>query len=84
MKVRVSSMAGIARARLNRAVAKHVAADFDAHGAEVVAKMRKEKPVDYLKMVSAILAEEDPSEAEGGANYNIIERRIIMPEPRDA
>jgi hypothetical protein len=68
-----------ARARLKTSITKHLITDFDEHGAEVIARMRKDKPVDYLKMVTAILEAEDASEAAASPNYNVIERRIVRP-----
>jgi hypothetical protein len=49
-----------ARARLNEALAKHLIDDFTEHGAEVIAKLRKNKPADYLKMVTTAFQSEDP------------------------
>jgi len=75
--------AGAARTRLNKALTKHLVADFDAYGAEAIAKLRKEKPVDYLKLVTAILEKEDGGEAVLGPSYNIVERQIVPPPNRD-
>lgn len=66
-----------ARTRLNRELTKHLIADFAAHGAEVIARMRKEKPVDYIKMVNAVLQKGDEdTDAMAGA-IRVIERRIV-------
>ena len=46
------SPAASARERLNAALADHLIDDFKAHGAEVIAKLRKDKPAEYLKMVT--------------------------------
>jgi hypothetical protein len=71
--------AAATRAKLSLALTKHLVSDFDEHGAEVIAKMRKEKPVDYVKLVTAILQKEDAGEAALEPTYNVVERRIIRP-----
>lgn len=43
------------RGRLGGAFAEAVQADFEAHGAVVVARIREEKPESYLKLVASIL-----------------------------
>jgi len=43
------------RGRLGGAFADAVQADFEAHGAAVVARIREEKPESYLKIVASIL-----------------------------
>jgi hypothetical protein len=69
----------MARQRLNTALANHLIQDFTANGAEVVAKLRKDKPVEYLKMVTTILQQQDAAEAARAPEYNVIERRIVYP-----
>ena len=71
-----------ARLRLGDALTKHVVSDFAANGAEVIAKLRKDKPLEYVKMVQAILEKEDAGAAALNASYNVFERRIIEPERR--
>ena len=78
-----SRVIAAARQRLGTALTKHVVADFTASGAEVVAKLRKEKPLDYLKLVQAILEKEDADGAAADATYNAIERRIVDPGTGD-
>ena len=68
-----------ARQRLNKVLANHLIQDFAANGAEVIAKLRKDKPVEYMKMVSAILQEQTASEAAQAPQYNVVERRIVYP-----
>jgi hypothetical protein len=75
--------AAAARSRLSKALTKHLIADFDANGVEVIAKLRKDKPVDYLKMVTAILDKDDADEAATTPHHIIVERQIIPPPPRD-
>ena len=72
-----------ARARLSDAMTKHLVTDFAAHGGEVIAKLRQEKPVDYVKLVTAILQKEDTGGAALDTTYNVIERRIIRPPHTD-
>jgi len=70
----------LARQRLNSVLANHLIQDFAANGAEVVAKLRQDKPVEYMKMVSAILQQQAASEAAQAApTYNVVERRIVYP-----
>jgi len=68
-----------ARQRLNSVLANHLIQDFAANGAEVVARLRKDKPVEYLKMVTTILQQQAASEAAQAPEYNVIERRIVYP-----
>ena len=67
------------RLRLNSVLSKHLIADFAANGIEVIAKLRKEKPVEYMKMVSTVL-NADAGEAPEAPTYTIVERRIIRPD----
>lgn len=67
------------RLRLNSVLSKHLIADFTDNGSEVIAKLRKEKPVEYMKMVSAVL-NADGSEPADAPTYTIVERRIIRPD----
>lgn len=71
------------RTRLNRALAKHLIADFEANGSEVVAKIRTSKPLDYVKLVSSVLNEESIDDARFGPLYNVVERHIVRPENPD-
>ena len=64
--------------RLGHALSEHVVADFSAHGAEVVAKLRQDKPLDYLKLIQAMLEKEN-ADAALRPTYNVIERRIVYP-----
>jgi hypothetical protein len=84
MTQRTGRAAAAARVRLSDALTKHVVTDFTTYGAEVVAKLRDEKPLDYVKLVHAILQKEDASDAASGATYNVIERRIVRPENPDS
>jgi len=68
-----------ARQRLNSVMANHLVADFAAHGEEVVAKLRKEKPAEYMKLVSAILQSTSPSENPATPPYTVVERQIVRP-----
>ena len=82
MTQRTGRAVAAARLRLGDALTKHVVDDFSVNGAEVVAKLRTEKPLDYVKLVQAILEKEDADAAAINAGYNVIERRIIDPGPR--
>ena len=77
MRQRTGRAVAAARLRLGDALTKHVVTDFSACGAEVVAKLRQEKPLEYLKLVQVILEKENASAAALDAGYNVIERRII-------
>ena len=69
------------RTRLNNAIANQFIADFTANGGEVIAKLRRDKPLEYIKMMTAILQQaEAASEAAQTPTYNVIERRVIRPE----
>lgn len=68
--------------RLGRALGAHISDDFDAHGAEVIAKLRTDKPVEYMKLMTSILsgaAKNAPVEPK----YDVIERIIVRPEDPD-
>ncbi|WP_420137742.1 hypothetical protein [Sphingomonas sp.] len=73
----------LAHAKLRGALTKHLISDFDAHGAQVIAKMRTDKPVDYLKMITAMLQQEDPNDAAAGPTYHVIERQIVQAPDQD-
>jgi hypothetical protein len=77
MVQRTGRAAAAARLRLGDALTKHVVSDFAANGAEVVAKLRTEKPLEYVKLVQTILEKEDAGAAAIDAGYHVIERRII-------
>lgn len=79
MAQRTGRAVAAARLRLGDALTKHVVSDFSANGAEVVAKLRQEKPLEYVKLVQAILEKEDAGAAALNATYNVIERHIIQP-----
>jgi len=72
-------VASQARTRLGQAMTRHLVDDFAAHGAEVIAKLRTDKPADYLKMVSAVLEKEDAAAEAAAVAYNVVERRILRP-----
>jgi phytoene dehydrogenase-like protein len=71
------------RAKLSKALTKHLVDDFAEHGADVVAKLRVDKPNEYLKMVSAVLEREDAAEAAAAVAYNVVERRVLRPVNQD-
>lgn len=70
-----------ARCRLGETFLKAVLADFEAHGADAIAKMREDKPDQYFKLVAAILPKEIGGEGDsqnsGERTPRIIERRIV-------
>jgi hypothetical protein len=47
-----------ARAKLGEDFLKKLLADFQEHGEDVIAKVRDEKPADYIKVVASILPKE--------------------------
>ena len=61
-----------ARARLNRALIECVQTDFDAGGAEVIAWLRKDRPLEYLKLVRLALT---PDDAGGHSVVNTKSRK---------
>jgi hypothetical protein len=52
-----------ARARLNQMLIECVQTDFDAGGAEVLAWLRKDRPLEYLRLVRLALS---PDDEKGG------------------
>lgn len=46
------------RARLGQAYVRELQKDFEQGGQDVLAKLREQAPLEYLKMVSALLPEE--------------------------
>jgi len=64
-------------------LSQHLIADFAANGEEVVAKLRQEKPVEYMKMVNAILNQAGTPEAAKSTGYTVIERHIVRPDSPD-
>ena len=79
MAIPKRGVAAQARTRLGRAMTQHLVDDFAAHGAEVIAKLRTDKPADYLKMISAVLEKEDAAAEAAAVAYNVVERRILRP-----
>jgi hypothetical protein len=69
--------------RLNEALVRHLLSDFDANGADVIGKIRASKPLDYLKMITALLKEEASVDAALTPLYSIIERQIVAPDHSD-
>ena len=70
--------------RLGRALAEHMTDDFEAHGAHLLASLRDEKPVEYLKLMQSILTGPARTGATGAKQINVIERRIIRPGDIDS
>jgi hypothetical protein len=69
------------RTRLSNAVANQFIADFSANGGEVIAKLRHEKPLEYIKMMTAILEQaQAATEAAPTPTYTVIERRVVRPD----
>jgi len=68
--------------RLGRALGEHISDDFDAHGAEVIAKLRTDKPVEYMKLMTSILSGAAKN-APAAPKYDVIERIIVRPEDPD-
>ena len=58
----------MARARLNEALAMHLINDFTEYGAEVIAKLRRDRPADYLKMVTTAFENDEPPPAPRSMN----------------
>ncbi|MBB4188038.1 hypothetical protein [Sinorhizobium terangae] len=62
-----AGMAGVtkgSRTRLGGAFLEAVQADFEAHGVDVIARLREEKPESYLKLLASIL----PKDLSANAN----------------
>lgn len=47
-----------ARSRISEAFLRSLADHFASHGATVIAKVREDRPADYLKIVSAVIPRE--------------------------
>ena len=47
-----------ARNRLGEAFLDELAKDFDAHGAGLIARVRTERPAEYLKVCASLIAKE--------------------------
>lgn len=47
-----------ARAKLGEEFLKTLLADYNEHGANVIAQVREEKPADYIKVIASILPKE--------------------------
>ena len=67
------------RVRLGRALGEHMSDDFDAFGAEVIAKLRTDKPVEYMKLMTSILSGAAGKDVDDAPQYSVIERHIISP-----
>lgn len=65
VKAGIAAKRARGRGRIGGAFVEAVQADFEAHGAAVVARIREEKPETYLKLVASILPK-DLSAAAGG------------------
>jgi len=63
MTMTVSQLAACARLRLKHDLVKHLARDFRSHGESAIAKLRTQKPIDYLRLVTAELDSEAAAEA---------------------
>ena len=73
-------LAACARVRLKHDLVKHLARDFRSHGESAIAKLRTQKPIDYLRLVTAEL----DSEAAADALRAISQSRVIeLPERSD-
>lgn len=81
MTFSLAEQAARARMRLGQALTKYIVDDFIVHGAEVIAKMRNEKPLDYVKLVRTILEKEDAGAAAIDPGYTVIERQIVEAGP---
>ena len=56
MAAKTGRQAAQAHARLNEALAKHLVTDFIKYGGEVIARLRKDNPAEYLRMVTTAFA----------------------------
>lgn len=54
-----SAATAAARVRLNRALTKHLAADFSKNGAQAIAALRVERPSEYLRLITTALSQND-------------------------
>lgn len=82
MTVRKSRRTGEPQERLARALGEHMSDDFDAFGAEMIAKLRTEKPIEYMKLMTSILSGA-VSEAAAKSKITVIERHIVDPQNPD-
>lgn len=69
-----------ARSKLGEAFLRELLSDFEAHGAETIAKVRTERPQDYVKVVASVLPKELTGEDGGPIPLSVIERRIVRPQ----
>jgi hypothetical protein len=68
--------------RLRDAFLAALVADYEMHGAEAIAALRTEKPVDYMKLVASLLPKPGATAAEEGADGEVpiaIEVRFVSP-----
>jgi hypothetical protein len=83
MTAKRTMTAATARSRLGKAMVQHLVADFEANGADVIAKIRASKPLDYVKLVTNILDEEATADAALAPLYTIVERQIVSADHQD-
>jgi hypothetical protein len=65
-----------ARNRLGEAFLEALAADFDAHGAATIARVRDEDPTAYVKVCASILPKELNVKVEDDLSDEQLDRRI--------
>ena len=70
-----------ARSKLTEQFLKAMLEDFEAHGIEAIAKVRADKPDQYLKVVAAIIPKEITGE-DGGPIPFISEIRLVGVVPK--
>lgn len=55
----IGDAARIASARLNQTLTEHLLQDFISNGADVIAWLRKDRPLEYLRLVRLALSPND-------------------------
>lgn len=66
-----------ARSKLGTAFLEALLSDFSEHGELVIARVRAEKPDQYLKVVASILPKEITGEDGADIGIRLIERRVV-------
>lgn len=73
-----------ARSKLTEQFLKAMLEDFEAHGIAAIAKVREDKPDQYLKVVAAIIPKEITGEDGGPIPFvQSIQLIGVHPEPRE-
>ena len=68
------------RSQLGEAFLKTLLADWEKDGPLALAKMREEKPVDYVKLVAGIVPKEHGGVDGGAIGVTEIQRIVVRPQ----